>query len=112
MSDGARKSPRLTRDFELVWAIESKSLSGRGKLVDVSIGGACLMLNQEQRLDKGTVMALVCSRLSALPSNGIVMWTRKSGTGTLCGIEFSQSNQRWTSWVGEQIALRAAAAKA
>lgn len=103
MASDTRKQPRLPRDFEVVWAIPSRGLSGRGKLVDVSAGGVCIEINQPLQLTANTPMSLMCSRLPQLPSTSSLQWARKSGTArTICGLRFVNASSTWASWIAQQ----------
>lgn len=103
MSDSVRKQDRLPRDFELVWAVTSLGLSGRATFVNVSIGGACIELNQVVALERGSAVSLVCSKIPALPSMAKVLWVRKSrATSTLCGLSFAAQGSSWATWIAAQ----------
>ena len=45
MTEGVRKHQRVDRNIDVVWAIEARQLSGRGKIVNLSLSGACIKLD-------------------------------------------------------------------
>jgi hypothetical protein len=104
LPDSTRKHRRIAQGHELVWAIKARGVSGRGKLIDVSLSGACLEMNHEQAFDKGQTVSVVCSRLAALPATGTIVWVRKTNGHILCGIQFAQVSAGWVSWFNQQVA--------
>jgi hypothetical protein len=102
-----RKQARLLRDFDVVWAVESRRISGRGKLVDLSIGGACIQLDQDLSSGPNVTLSLVCSKIPVLPSRGQVKWVKQVKPGQplyLYGLTFVHQNvpERWIDWLNTQ----------
>lgn len=102
MSDGVRKHARVTRNADIVWALEGRHVSGRGKLVDLSLTGACLKFDAAFAGDRGAAISLLCPSISALPTKGRVQWTRRAAGQpyVLCGVAFElhDSNVEWSRW--------------
>lgn len=107
MPSDVRKQPRLLRDFDLVWAVETRRLSGRGKLVDLSVGGACIQLDRDLLTGPNVTMSLVCSKIPVLPTRALIKWVRQIKPGQplyLYGLTFVHHDtpQRWIDWLNAQ----------
>lgn len=103
MSEGVRKEDRLPTKFELVWGVKSQGLSGRGTVVNVSLGGACIELNQTVTLERGTAVSLMCAKIPVLPSSAKVLWIKRlSSASTICGVGFAAHGAAWANWIAQQ----------
>jgi len=109
MSEGVRKHERINRDIDLVWAIESRQLSGRGKIVNLSLSGACIKLDASFTGDTATALSLICPAVPRLPTRAKVQWFRRVAgvqPHVLVGVAFTQQQNEaeWTRWFESQSA--------
>jgi len=103
MSEGVRKHQRVERNIDVVWAIESRQLSGRGKIVNLSLSGACLRIDATFAGDKTTTLSLICPSIPKLPTRAKVQWFRSVAGATphvLVGVAFTQQQNEaeWSRW--------------
>ena len=110
MSEGVRKHKRAVQTLDVMWALDARGLSGRGRLLDVSISGACLQVDQPLPSGEGSTMSMMCSQVPALPAKVIVRWCRPipgRQSAFLCGIKFIETaidRARWDEWTAAHIA--------
>ena len=109
MSEGVRKDKRAAQALDVMWAMDSRGVSGRGRLLDVSITGACIQIDQPLPSGEGATMSMMCSQVPALPSKATVRWCRpipgRQGA-FLCGIRFVDSaidRTRWDEWTAAHV---------
>ena len=107
MSDGVRKHPRIDRNIDVVWAIEARQLSGRAKIVNLSLGGACIKADASFNGDQSTTLSLICPTIPRLPTRAKVQWIRRVAGGqphVLVGVAFTQqqNESEWTRWFETQ----------
>lgn len=98
MADGVRKHPRAAKNCDFMWAGETGGRSGRGKILDVSLTGAKVQL--DQALTPGDSLSVVCPSLPGLPPRARVRWCRPQlkSPAFLCGISFDERSvdeRRW-----------------
>ena len=99
MADGVRKHARAAKNCDVMWAGETGGRSGRGKIVDISLTGTKLQLDQQ--LKPGDGLSIVCPTIPGLPSRGRVKWCRpqlNSSTTYFCGVVFEERSidaKRW-----------------
>jgi hypothetical protein len=114
VSDGVRKHPRVLRDAAVIWAIEGRHISGRGKLVDVSVGGACLKFDVTFAGDRGAAISLLCPSIPSLPTRARVQWMRRAAGQpyVLCGVVFDiAGSSEWTRWFNANTGVALADAR-
>lgn len=103
MIDDGRKHKRLDVELDLTWTIESQKLTGSGKLLDVSVPGACFRMHQPFAAEAGLVFRLEAPAVPALPKHGKLRWYRKLPGRSpvfLCGVTFEdQENEAWNQWL-------------
>jgi hypothetical protein len=116
VSDGVRKHPRVARPADVVWAMESRQLSGRAKVVDISLSGACLKVDAAFVGDRGAVISLLCPSIPTLPTKARVQWTRRAPGQpyVLCGVAFEvqSGSAEWSRWFNANVNTGAALASA
>ena len=101
MIDDVRKHKRLDVELELSWSIDSQGLSGPGKLLDVSVPGACFRIDREFVATAGLTFTLEATGLPALPKRGRLRWYRKlagRAPSFLCGVIFIHEEAEKTAW--------------
>ncbi len=103
MADGARKHKRVDRNMDLVWAIEAQRQSGRGKIVNLSVSGACLKLEATFPGDKNATLSLICPTVPKLPTKARLQWVRRVAGAQphiLVGVAFTQQQNEpeWIKW--------------
>jgi hypothetical protein len=107
MSEGVRKHPRVDRNLDLVWAIEARQLSGRGKIVNLSVTGACIKLDASFTGDKTAQLSLICPSIPKLPTRAKLQWVRRVAGAqphVLIGVAFTQQQNEaeWSRWFEAQ----------
>ena len=109
MSEGVRKDKRAAQALDVMWAMEARGVSGRARLLDVSISGACMQIDQPLPSGEGSTMSMMCSQVPALPTKGIIRWCRPipgRQSAFLCGIKFvdaSIDRARWNEWAAAHL---------
>lgn len=109
MSDGVRRHKRVERNFDVLWALDGGRISGRARLVDISVGGMCLQIDQPLSPGDSSTLSLVSTQVSSLPTKGRVRWCRPvpgRPSAFLCGITFVESSidtRRWADWVAVHV---------
>ena len=103
MAEGVRKHPRIDRNIDVVWAIEARQISGRGRIVNISLSGACIKLDAAFTGDKNGVLSLICPSMPRLPTKARVQWVRRVAgvqPHVLIGIAFTlqQNETEWAKW--------------
>jgi hypothetical protein len=114
VSDGVRKHARVLRNADVVWALEGRQLSGRAKLVDISLSGACLKFEPAFAGDRGAPISLLCPAIPQMPPKARVQWTRSAAgqSYVLCGVAFEvQSGAEWGRWFQANTGAALAAAR-
>jgi hypothetical protein len=103
MTEGVRKHPRVERNVDIVWAIETRQISGRGKIVNLSVSGACIKLDSTFGGEKNGLLSLICPTIPRLPTKARLQWVRRV-TGVqphvLIGVAFvqQQNEVEWGKW--------------
>lgn len=109
MKNDVRTHRRLDVELPCTWAIESQNLSGPGKLLDVSLPGACFRMDQPFAAKAGLVFTLESPDVPALPKRGRLRWYRKLPGRVpvfLCGVMFEdQENEAWNQWLDEALGV-------
>lgn len=109
MPDGVRKDNRAAQTLDVMWAMDSGGVSGRGRLLDLSISGACIEIDQPLPSGEGSMVSMMCSQVPALPSKAIVRWCRPlpgRQSAFLCGIRFVDTaidRSRWNEWIAANL---------
>jgi PilZ domain len=103
MTDGVRKHPRVDQNIDLVWAIETRQVSGRGKIVNLSLSGACIRVDLAFAGDKTVILSLICPSIPKLPTKVKLQWVRRVAGAqphVLIGVAFTQQQNEveWTKW--------------
>ena len=108
MIDDVRKHKRLDVELDVTWAIDGQKLSGTGKLLDVSVPGACFRMQQPFAAKPGMVFTLESPDIPAMPKRGRLRWYRKLPGRSpvfLCGVIFEdQDNAAWNQWLDTALA--------
>ena len=97
-----RKSARATKDLSIMWAAAQSSRSGRGRLIDVSLTGA--QIEVDQILAAGEPISLMCAGMTALPTSAHIQWCQRLAgrAGFRCGVKFAPTaidSSRWNERV-------------
>jgi hypothetical protein len=114
VSDGVRKHLRVLRDADVIWAVEGRRISGRGKLVDVSQTGVCVKCDVAFSGDRGAAIALLCPSIPSLPTRARVQWVRRAAGQpyVLCGVVFDTAGSSdWSRWFNANTGAALAAAR-
>jgi hypothetical protein len=108
MIDDVRKHKRLEMELDINWSIESQNLSGKGKLLDVSVPGACFRIEQPFVAKSGLIFTLEAPEIPALPKHGRLRWYRKlpgRNPVFLCGVIFEGGDhEAWIQWLDQTLA--------
>jgi hypothetical protein len=107
MIDDARKFKRFETELDLTWTIESQNISGKGKLLDVGVPGACFRMQQPFVARAGLVFTLDVPDVPAMPKRGKLRWYRKlpgRAPMFLCGIVFEDAESpEWNEWLDQAL---------
>jgi hypothetical protein len=105
MIDDVRKHKRLEVELDLTWSIESQNLSGPGKLLDVSVPGACFRMEEPFVAKAGLIFTLDVPEIPAMPKQGRLRWYRKLPGRKpvfLCGVIFEGGDtEAWNRWLDQ-----------
>ena len=98
MTDGVRKHQREETNLTLVWASPVSGQAGRGRLLNMSLGGA--LIETDQRLTVGSDVVVVCAGLASLPPRAVVQWCQPllNQPGFQSGVSFAPSAVRAMAW--------------
>ena len=108
MVEDVRKHKRFETELDLNWTIESQQISGKGKLLDVSLPGACFRMEQPFAAKANLVFTLDAPDIPAMPKRARLRWYRKlpgRAPTFLCGVIFEESDTAaWNAWLDQALA--------
>ena len=105
MIDDVRKCKRFDVEFDVDWMIESQGVSGKGKLLDVTMGGACFRITQSFTAPSALTFTMQVAELPAFPKRGRLRWFRRlpgRHPMFLCGVVFEDGDlSEWSRWLAQ-----------
>ena len=108
IDDDGRKHKRFDVELDLTWTIESQKLSGPGKLLDVSLPGACFRMQTPFAGKANLDFTLDVPDVPVMPRRGRLRWYRKLPGHSpvfLCGVVFEdQNDEAWIAWLDKAVA--------
>ena len=103
MSDDVHRHKRLDVELSLSWSIDGQGVQGSGKLLDVSLPGACFRIEQPFSADRGLTFVLESKDVPAMPKRGRLRWYRRlpgRDPKFLCGVIFDKCDDpAWVQWL-------------
>jgi hypothetical protein len=101
----AREGRRYTRwsvEVDLDWSIQTQRLSGKAKLVDVSLLGASFVIHRFLSVERSVVFQLRTPDIPALPLSARLRWFRRLSIyppALLVGVIFDGAvSPEWSEW--------------
>ena len=110
MVEDVRKFKRFDVEIDVNWTIEGEEVSGTGKLLDVSLPGACFRMHQPFTAKARMIFTLEAPDVPHMPRRGRLRWYRKlpgKNPTFLCGVIFEEGSDdpAWSEWLDRAIAV-------